>query len=379
MLTRRLLIALGASLPIVGAARAQTGAIVAKVRLENGRVVIDTHLNGKGPYAFVIDTGAVVSGVEDDLARSLGLKLIRQVRLNNGRTFPLYGVDELVLGGAVRQQDASLFGLKADLRGGDGLIAAGLMTTHDSILDFDREEWRLYPGGLGARPGYSELDSEIQLDPGSNGSRRISVQAVLDGKRLKLLIDTGAPRMVVLDPDIGKGLGYWDDTKVFAPAAFSGITGTLDKSGRTVRGKLLEIGPGRFERPLVTTRYPGAPVIRGFDGIIGLPVLERLNLSVAAAARRLWVQPNGRPQRREAVNRSGLWLDPAKGGARVAVVATGSPAAAAGLKVGDRIAGPAEFGEVLRLLGGAAGETVTLRLEGPAGARDVSFVLADYV
>jgi len=379
MLTRRFLLALGASLPIAGVARAQAGAIVAKVRLENGRVVIDAHLNGKGPFPFVVDTGAVVSGVEDELAKSLGLKVIRQVRLNSGRTFPLYAVDDLVLGGAVRQQGASLFGLKANLRGGEGLVAAGMMTTHDSILDFDREEWRLYPGGLAARPGYSELDSDIQLDPGSNGSRRISVQATLDGKRLKLLVDTGAPRMVVLDPDIGKGLGYWDDRKVFAPAAFSGIDGTLERSGRTVRGEVLEIGPGRFERPLVTTRFPGAPVIRGFDGIVGLPVLERLNLSVAAAARRLWVKPNDRPQRRESVNRSGLWLDPAKGGARVAVVGTGSPAASAGFKVGDRIASASEFGALLGRLGGAAGETVTFRVERPGGAQDVRFVLADYV
>ncbi len=104
--------------------------MVARFRLEGGRALIDATLNGKGPFPFIIDTGAVVSGVLEETARAVGLKKIREVNLK-GDKFPLYAADEVVLGGAVRMPDVALAGLWR-LGGGTGLLAAGLMTTFDS-------------------------------------------------------------------------------------------------------------------------------------------------------------------------------------------------------------------------------------------------------
>jgi len=363
------MIALAAS-PMAGGAFAQGGAIVAPIRLADRRVLIDARINGQGPYPFAIDTGAVVSGVEEAIALELGLPVVRKVKLAK-REFDLFKVSELVLGGAVRQEDAVLFGLKLNLRGASGLIAAGMVTTFDSTLDFERLQWRVHPGGLTERPGYQQLKSWIRQDAGANGSKRIGIEAVLDGNRLKLVVDTGAPKTLILERDVGKRLGYWNDSRPFAPVASSRIDGV--SSGRALRGGVLEVGDVRFEAPIVTVE-DRKPIQQGYDGIIGLPVLESLNLSVDTRSGSLWVKSSGRPVWRETISRTGLWLDPAPGGAKIAVVGIGSPAQAAGLKVGDRITG-GTFSDILGLLR-ADEAPIPLMVEGRG---QVTLVPADYI
>jgi serine protease Do len=372
MLDRRALLLALAAAPLAWPSRAQGGPIVAPIRLKDERVLIEARIDGQGPYAFAIDTGAVVSGVEEEIARQLRLPVIRKVNLL-GRQFDLFKVSDLTLGGAVRQADAALFGLNGNLRGASGLVAAGMVTTFDSTLDFEQLEWRVYPGGLSERPGYERLDSWVRVDAGANGSKRIGVKATLDGKPLKLLVDTGMPRTVVLERDVGRRMGYWDDARPFAPVASSGIAGVAPRPSRALRGRLLEVGGMRFDTPVVTVR-DGPPPQQDYDGTIGLPVLERMNLSVDSKAGALWVKANGRPGWRERISRTGLWIDAAPGGAKVSVVGTGSPADAAGLKVGDRIKGES-FAAILRSLG-ADQAPITLTVEG-RGA--VTFTPADYL
>jgi hypothetical protein len=365
------MIALAAS-PMAGGAFAQGGAIVAPIRLADRRVLIDALINGQGPYPFAIDTGAVVSGVEEAIALELGLPVVRKVKLAK-REFDLFKVSELVLGGAVRQENAALFGLKLNLCGASGLIAAGMVTTFDSTLDFERLQWRVYPGGLTERPGYHQLKSWIRQDAGANGSKRIGIEAVLDGIPLKLVVDTGAPKTLILERDVGKRLGYWNDSRPYAPVASRRIDGLAPNPSRAMRGGLLEVGDIRFEAPIVTVE-DRKPIQQGYDGIIGLPVLESMNLSVDARGGALWVKSNGRPVWREPISRTGLWIDQAPGGVKLSVVGVGSPAAAAGLKVGDRISG-GTFSDILGLLS-ADQAPITLIVEG-RGA--VTFTPADYI
>ncbi|MBX3481317.1 MAG: aspartyl protease family protein [Caulobacter sp.] len=368
---RTLLIALAAS-PLAGPALAQSKAIVAPIRLANGRVLIDALINGQGPYPFAIDTGAVVSGVDQALAEELGLPLIRKVNLAK-RPFDLFKASELVLGGAVRQQDAALFGFKLNLGGARGLIAAGLLTSFDSTLDFERQQWRVYPDGGGERAGDTRLASWFRTDPGANGSRRIGVEVTLDGNPLKLVVDTGAPRAVILEREVGRRLGYWNESRPFAPMPTSRIDGLAPKPARSMRGDLLQVGDIRFERPIVTVE-DRRPIQGGFDGILGLPVLEAMNLSVDTREQALWVRSSGRPVWRERLSRTGLWIDETPGGVKVSVVGVGSPAQAAGLKAGDRITG-GSFRDILGLLR-ADQAPITLQVEG-RGA--VTLIPADYI
>jgi hypothetical protein len=359
-----------------GAAFAQSGPVVARFRIENNRVLIDAVIEGKGPYPFIIDTGAVVSGILETTAKEIGLKKIRDVKLK-GDGFPLYGTTDMVLGGAVRLPEVALAGLWR-LGGGTGLLAAGLMTAFDSDLDFDTGEWRVYPRGAGERTGFTAIPSSLPEHPGANGSRRIRGEAHYGDERLSLLWDTGAPRPLRLSNNAARRLGLWNDERPWAPVPVTGITGAESAPGRIVRaGQPIRVGPLSFENQLIGLGAPSHPNPSwGSDehGLLGLPILQRMNIAVDTRAQRVLVKSSGLPAPKMTYGFSGLWLDKAGGGATIGQVGRGSPGEAAGLKVGDKVAG--EWGDLLRALSGPAGSDITLKV---GGRGDVTLKLADYL
>jgi len=359
-----------------GSAAAQSPAVVAKIRLEGGRVLIDAVLNGKGPFPFIIDTGAVVSGVLETTANDIGLKKLRDVKLK-GEMFPLYAADDVILGGAVRQTGMALAGLPR-LGGGVGLLASGLLTAFDSELDFDAGQWRVYPQGGGERTGFTAIPSSLPDHPGAKGSRRMQAAAHYGDRPLDLLWDTGAPRPLKLDHDIAKRLGLWDDDRPWSPMPSTGITGTLPTPGRLVRAmQPIRVGPLSFENQLVAVGAPDHPKASwgsGEDGLLGLPILQRMNIAVDARARRILIKASGLPAPEQRYNFSGVWLDRSSGGATVGQVGRGSPGEQAGLKVGDRLSG--EWGQLLSTLNGPSGTDAAVTVEGRG---QVIVVLREYL
>jgi serine protease Do len=380
MLTRRRLAATALALPfapwLASAARAAAPPITAAIRLTESRVLIDALIDGKGPYAFVVDTGAVVSGVREELIQQLGLRKLRDVALNGGKSFPLYAVDDLVLGGAVRQQGVALFGLAGNNLGGDGLLAAGLMTTFDSELDFEAGQWRVYPTGAPDRAGFTRLASELRDEPGANGSRRIFADVALGDTTLRPILDTGMPWALTMTHGEGLKLGLWRDDTPYAPVRLGGIAGLGKSPARLVRAPRLRIGQADYAAPLVVVRPPDA---FGVDSVLGLPVLRTLNLSVDRAAKAVWVKRNGLAPTESHYGGSGLWVEAEDGKVHVAEVGVGSPAAKAGVRPGDVIDGVSTVREALAVLGGPSGTQVSLKLRRPEGAATADFVLSAYL
>lgn len=368
----------GLALP--GLARAE-GAPAARFRFEGQRVLLPVTLDGQGPYDFVFDTGAVISGIRLDLARTLKLQEVRQVKLGfggPGRRFPLYAARNVVIGGNIRQAEMAVFGLEGNLLGGQGLLASGMMTTLDADLAFSGMEYRLYPGGRGEREGFTRIGSQFRADENSdNGSPQIVVEAVLDGTPGRFILDTGMPRTIVLFGPAVRRRGLWDDARPHTFQALSGITGM--SRGRIVRGQRLTLGPLTIDRPLVTLRDPELKgPLEVLDGIIGIDLIQQLDLSTEVAAGALWVRPSGRPAPAERYNRAGVWLGRRKDG-RVFVdeVAPGSAAAAAGVQAGDLLDPGREIGESAAPFMGPAGAVVTLNLERGGQRRAVPVTLAD--
>ncbi|MDQ0465852.1 serine protease Do [Caulobacter ginsengisoli] len=380
-LDRRLFLgsALALGLPFSRAALAQSGTqggpIVAPIRLDDRRITIEARLNGKGPFSFVIDTGAQLNAVRQGVADQVGLRKARDVRLNGGLSFPLYSVDELLLGGVVRQADAAMAGLPGARLSGDGLLAAGLLTTFDSELDLDRGQWRVWPSGSPDRTGFTRLDSSLREPDLPYLSRRIFAEITFNGAGLKPLLDTGSPNMLTLDHTVGRRLGLWSDTQPYVPVRTSGIGGDAQSLARLVRGKAIQVGPAGYEAPLIVVRPPDA---QGPDAILGLPLLRTLDLSVDRAERAVWVRRNSQAPKVRTYGGSGLWLEAQGGGVTVAEVGTGSPAAKAGVRVGDVVEG-LDFRTAIARLNAPFGETLALSLRRGGQAIPVSFVLADYL
>ncbi len=371
-LSRRALLGSGiALLSRPAAAVPDPVAIVGRIELARGRVWLDVTIGGRGPFRFILDTGADVSAIDPALATTLALSRVGHRRMSGiGGVVDLdfYQARDVVFGGGVRQASA-LFGALITGQGageGAGLLAAGVFTTRDSDLDFARGEWRLYPAGRPDRDGWTRLASSIS-SPSATSSTKIRVTTALDGSRFDLLADTGAHSDMLLFPGTVRRSGLWDDTRPFAPEALRGIGGTAERIGRVVRARRLEVGPFVFDAPLVRLYDPKDFLPAQFDGLLGLSVLERLNLSTDVRAAKLWAQTNDRPKPPERYSYSGLWLDRLPDSrAKIVALSPASPAADAGLARGD-VLGGVEWPQLLRRLGGPPGSVVPITVETPAG------------
>ena len=388
MISRRGLIgALAASALVPGAAlRAQGRVITTSIALAEARLWIAASIGGSRPLQFIIDTGAVVSLIQERIATELGLHVRGRTRLvgvGGPEDFLVYEGRDVTFASGATQRSVVFGAMPPSLvlgREAAGAFAAGLITENDCDLDFGSGEWRLYPDGRGAREGFHELPSAIQHAPHSEtGSAYMLVDAVLGGNNFRFLLDTGMPGQVKLWPSAVRRSGLWNDAAPYAPDRGAGIGGA-GAPGRMVRGGTLRIGGFAFERPLVFLNDPGTLRERESfaDGVIGLSFIELLNLSTDVRRRRLWAQPSGRPQRPERYRLSGLWVDERGGALVVADVGTGSPGADAGLRAGDEIVG-LSLEDYLRRAAGRAGDSFELRYRRGGETHTTRLTLRDFL
>lgn len=379
--------AAGAVTLAAGRAGAQAAPISARILLEDERLWLAASVNGSEPLLFVLDTGASGNFIRPDLAARLKLTGLGggQVRGlgKSAADTAIVRARTVVFGGTSRQDGMTFstydFGRGA-LAEAAGLFAAGLVTAHDSDLDFDRSQWTVWRSGRPDRDGFTVLPSVITRPQRARGSEKIYVTAQIDGGSYRLLVDTGAPRGVLLFP-VAAGRSRLFGGRPFAPAMIAGFGGRAARPGRTVRAGRLELGPLVVDRPLVTLMDPGQPMQAwDADGILGLTNITLLNLSTDVRANRLWVQRNRQPAKPDRYVRTGLLVDrDAAGRAVVAVVGTGSPAASAGLMVGDRIMDPPSFAGVIALLAAAPGRPVTMAVDRGGARMEKTLSVADYL
>jgi hypothetical protein len=258
-----------------------------------------------------------------------------------------------------------------------GLLAANVMTTADSDLDFEAGEWRIYPDGRGERAGFEPLPSQIRQSARQVGSPKIFVNASLGNASYRLLVDTGAPASVYLFPEASRRSGLWNDRTPYSPHRLSGFGGEGPRT-RLVRGSELAIGHIRFERPLITLNDPDARDARDGDGILGFGLLELMNLSTEIRTGRMWARRNTRSPRPERYGMSGLWTEERGDRLVLVTVSPQSPAAEAGLQVGDEIRG-VPLREWIRPLGGRPGDVVEINYHRDGQPRTTRLTLRPYL
>ena len=166
----------------------------APTRLDRiGRVMTHVKVNGKGPFRFVIDTGASRSTLAPHLARALNLQhsVGRNVMLNGvtgAAEVPTVAVESIEIG-ALRFEKQDLPVIFTSIMGNaDGILGVAGFQDQRIDVDFKRDRVSVLESN-GKRPHYSMVTARATRN--INGLMIVDVRV---GRRIraKAVIDTGA-------------------------------------------------------------------------------------------------------------------------------------------------------------------------------------------
>jgi len=161
-----------------------------KARQVETRLSVEVHINGHGPYQFVVDSGADTSVVGWRIARDLQLPLGTPVVLNGMTDRSLVDrvkVDGLTLG-PTTIHDLQLPTLREDDVGGQGMIGIDALVRQRIMMDFEK---RLIKVEDATKPPKS-LPDEIVIVARRSRGQLILTHVRAGGLSLDAVIDTGA-------------------------------------------------------------------------------------------------------------------------------------------------------------------------------------------
>ncbi|UCC29822.1 MAG: aspartyl protease family protein [Phycisphaerales bacterium] len=238
--------------------------VEARLDLGSGQPVVEVTINGKGSFKLVLDTGAKATKLDDDVVKSLGLRLVRKTEIHEapGATptvFEVVGIDSLTLGGAVfRDFEATVLDYD-EIFGGkrryDGVLGYPVFADCLLTLDYPREHVVLKQGELPAADGREILSYEER-----DGLAGIPV--VISRIPVKIIVDSGMAGAIALAERLEDGV-----TLALQPAKRSDIASQLNIREARLSGTL-RLGRHRLIEPPVyffgTGSAVGHKVLRNF-------------------------------------------------------------------------------------------------------------------
>ncbi|MFL6721694.1 MAG: aspartyl protease family protein [Sphingomonas sp.] len=161
-----------------------------KARRVESRLGVDVLVNGRGPYHFVVDSGADTSVVGLRVARALQLPLGTPAVLNGMTDRSLVDrvkVDALTLG-PTTVRNLQLPALREDDVGGDGLLGIDALVQQRLMMDFEKHLIKVED----ARTRWVSLPGEIVITARRQRGQLILTEVRAAGLRLDAVIDTGS-------------------------------------------------------------------------------------------------------------------------------------------------------------------------------------------
>jgi len=157
---------------------------------QNDRMTVLVHLSGRGPFRFVVDTGADRTAISSEVAELLGLQAGEAAALHTltGRSLVRTAtVPGLQLSrSSVTIVDAPV--LESTHMGADGILGTDSLRSQRVVFDFENGMMSLVPSALREQ---KDVDTIVVTGRLRNG-RLIVTNAIADSNRITAVIDTGS-------------------------------------------------------------------------------------------------------------------------------------------------------------------------------------------
>jgi hypothetical protein len=154
------------------------------------RLSVEVRVNGRGPYQFVVDSGADTSVIGLRIARDLKLPLGTPIILNNMTDRNIVDrvrVDSLSLGPSIIR-DLQLPALREADLGGAGMIGIDALARQRLMMDFEKRLIRVEDASRPAR----SLPGDIVVTARLRRGQLILTEVRAGGLTLEAVIDTGS-------------------------------------------------------------------------------------------------------------------------------------------------------------------------------------------
>jgi hypothetical protein len=242
------------------------------------RMTVEVHVNGRGPYHFVVDSGADTSAVGLGIVRDLQLPLGTPVILNavtDRNIVDRVKVAQLTLGPST-VHDLELPALHEGDLGGDGMIGIDALVKQRLMMDFENRVIKVED----TRKPIEHLPGEIVITAKLKHGQLILTQVRADRASLDAIIDTGSEitigNLALRDKLLSRNLD-----KTWTVSA-TGVTGkTVDLQ----LGQLRELRVGSITLRNVPIAFADVPPFRVF-GLADQPALL-LGTDILEAFRRV--------------------------------------------------------------------------------------------
>ena len=156
--------------------------------------LVNVNLNGKGPYKLLVDTGANVTILQMRVADELKLPVLRP-----GDASKLVALDNMQIGDASFED--MVVGARSWSEDIDGIIGFGVFANVLLVMDYPKQVMSLRKGELPAANGKDVF--KYGLD-----NRCPTLDIVIGGERLNILVDTGARQALVIPSKIASRLKF---------------------------------------------------------------------------------------------------------------------------------------------------------------------------
>lgn len=308
-------------------------------KLVNNHIYADGSINGM-PARFLVDTGGAnvltpasakkfaLQGEGKMAGRGVGDEIVdvalahaREVRLGDAMLAnPVFYIMDL---GDIP---------KVEGFASDGLVGYEMFRRFGITIDYANSELIL------AEPAKFTVPAGSKSIPFELASRIPIIAGELDGVPVRISVDTGSRVSLTLHSPFVREQVLVEKYHA-APDAVTGWGVGGPARGRPVRLGTLKLGDIEIHDIAgdLFTGEKGAFADPDVSGNLGGGVLKRFTVAFDYSAKRMYLAPNAAFARADAHDRSGLWLMGDDEALRVADVARESAAAAAGLRVDDRI------------------------------------------
>jgi hypothetical protein len=186
----------------------QDGALtLAPYHIENsGRIVVEAHVDGQGPFRFALDTAASISAVFDNIRYELELEPIpgKAVIVHgavSSEELPLVDIGRIEVGREV-WTDPRVVSIPGETAAGasfNGILGIDFMRRYAVGFSTRDRVVRLYPPELVARRSYRGWASvPLEAEPiGESGTALYFFEIEIDGRKIPAVFDLGAGLNVI--------------------------------------------------------------------------------------------------------------------------------------------------------------------------------------